>query len=254
MLPRTLQTSESERAPVAPCGAAPSASTAALPDPRSVPPRRGRAVPSQQTGGVSPDVRVLIEIGKRRVFAVALDWPGWARRARTADDALTSLGAYGPRYGAVLGEMFQPGALTVVGEVDGGSNPDFGVLAGPGAVDEGPLSPAEIARSSEILRRSWSAFDLATTGPPVALRVGPRGGGRDRDAIRAHVADAERAYAAKVGVRPPAAMPWPQRRELLVAALGNAAPVGAWPARYLARRVAWHVLDHLWEIEDRSER
>ena len=24
-----------------------------------------------------------------------------------------------------------------------------------------------------------------------------------------------------------------------------------WPARYFVRRVAWHVLDHAWEIEDR---
>jgi hypothetical protein len=26
-----------------------------------------------------------------------------------------------------------------------------------------------------------------------------------------------------------------------------------WPARYFGRRVAWHVLDHAWEIEDRIE-
>ena len=25
-----------------------------------------------------------------------------------------------------------------------------------------------------------------------------------------------------------------------------------WPTRYAARRIAWHVLDHAWEIEDRS--
>ncbi len=25
-----------------------------------------------------------------------------------------------------------------------------------------------------------------------------------------------------------------------------------WPPRYAARRIAWHVLDHAWEIEDRS--
>jgi hypothetical protein len=27
-----------------------------------------------------------------------------------------------------------------------------------------------------------------------------------------------------------------------------------WPARYAAHRIAWHALDHAWEIEDRSER
>lgn len=26
----------------------------------------------------------------------------------------------------------------------------------------------------------------------------------------------------------------------------------SWPWRYAARRVAWHALDHAWEIEDRS--
>jgi hypothetical protein len=25
-----------------------------------------------------------------------------------------------------------------------------------------------------------------------------------------------------------------------------------WPPRYAARRIAWHVLDHAWEIEERS--
>jgi hypothetical protein len=25
-----------------------------------------------------------------------------------------------------------------------------------------------------------------------------------------------------------------------------------WPARYAVRRAAWHVLDHAWELEDRS--
>ena len=26
-----------------------------------------------------------------------------------------------------------------------------------------------------------------------------------------------------------------------------------WTARYAARRIAWHALDHAWEMEDRSE-
>jgi len=32
------------------------------------------------------------------------------------------------------------------------------------------------------------------------------------------------------------------------------APDAVWPARYAIRRTAWHVLDHAWEIEDRSPR
>jgi hypothetical protein len=30
-------------------------------------------------------------------------------------------------------------------------------------------------------------------------------------------------------------------------------PPKSWPLRYAARRIGWHVLDHLWEIEDKSE-
>ena len=26
-----------------------------------------------------------------------------------------------------------------------------------------------------------------------------------------------------------------------------------WPPRYAAARIAWHALDHAWEIEDRTE-
>jgi hypothetical protein len=51
--------------------------------------------------------------------------------------------------------------------------------------------------------------------------------------------------------RPPRTS-WDQQRAALAAALRAGAPGGAWPARYVIRRTAWHVLDHAWEIEDRS--
>ncbi|HET6213465.1 MAG TPA: hypothetical protein VFE14_11405, partial [Micromonosporaceae bacterium] len=46
-------------------------------------------------------------------------------------------------------------------------------------------------------------------------------------------------------------------REAIVAALSRPSDGGpvverGWPARYAARRIAWHVLDHAWEIEDKS--
>ena len=34
---------------------------------------------------------------------------------------------------------------------------------------------------------------------------------------------------------------------------GSPLPGGTWPLRYAARRFAWHVLDHAWEIEDRTD-
>jgi hypothetical protein len=33
-------------------------------------------------------VDVVLEIGKKRTFAVALDWPGWTRRGRDEESAL----------------------------------------------------------------------------------------------------------------------------------------------------------------------
>ena len=88
----------------------------------------------------------------------------------------------------------------------------------------------------------------------------PEGGGRDRDKIVAHVLDAEIAYAGKLGLRlrtPDAgdAAAVREHRNAIVAAL-RAGTKGVtergWPARYAARRMAWHALDHAWEIEDRS--
>ena len=42
--------------------------------------------------------------------------------------------------------------------------------------------------------------------------------------------------------------------ETLGRASAGAAPLpGGWPVRYAFRRIAWHVLDHAWEIEDKSD-
>lgn len=68
-------------------------------------------------------------------------------------------------------------------------------------------------------------------------------------------------YARKMGLaRDKAAESSPDaaalRRARIVAALRVPAdletPAGGWPPRSAARRIAWPVLDHLWEIEDKS--
>jgi hypothetical protein len=38
----------------------------------------------------------------------------------------------------------------------------------------------------------------------------------------------------------------------LAAAFRAGAPGAKWPPRYAVRRFAWHVMDHAWEIEDKS--
>jgi hypothetical protein len=39
---------------------------------------------------------------------------------------------------------------------------------------------------------------------------------------------------------------------MVLAAVRAGAPGGRWPLRYAVRRSAWHVLDHAWEVEDKS--
>ena len=47
-------------------------------------------------------IRVFAEIGKRRTFVGAIDWPGWCRSGRVEGTALQTLVDYGPRYARVL--------------------------------------------------------------------------------------------------------------------------------------------------------
>ena len=108
------------------------------------------------------------------------------------------------------------------------------------------------ANFASILEACWRAFDATVADAPAELSKGPRGGGRDRDRIAAHLLDAERAYARKLGVRLPPRTPIGEHREALLETIRHDASSGAWPARYAVRRIAWHVLDHRWEIEDRS--
>jgi hypothetical protein len=107
---------------------------------------------------------------------------------------------------------------------------------------------------------TWTLFDREVEKAPASLRKGPRGGGRERDAIFAHVLDAETMYARKLGLRlkQPAtgdAAAVREHRNAIVAAIRagtKGVTEGGWPARYAARRIGWHAVDHAWEIEDRS--
>lgn len=38
---------------------------------------------------------------------------------------------------------------------------------------------------------------------------------------------------------------------MVLAALEGQPELAAWPASYAIRRLAWHVADHAWEIEER---
>lgn len=197
-------------------------------------------------------IDVYLEVGARWTFACALDWPGWCRRGKGEEAALEELAGYAGRYAEAVGVDVPAGDLRVVGRVPGDKTTDFGAPHIVGPTDDRPLRKGEAARLTDLVEAGWAAFDRGVAVAPAELRKGPRGGGRDRDRIVDHVREAERAYASRSGVRVPPRTPWPQQREVLAATLRAGAPDGAWPMRYAARRIAWHVLDHLWEIEDKS--
>ena len=199
-----------------------------------------------------PTSPVYLEQGSTHVFAVSLDWPGWCRTARSVDAALDALDAYRRRYAAVVGPRFTPGDLEVVGTVTGNRTTDFGAPDARGPWDESPLPADELRRQVGILGATWIAFDAVVAAAPELLAKGPRGGGRDRDGIVAHVQEAERAYGRKVGIRVPPRTPWDEQRDAISGAILAAPTDTSWPLGYALRRLAWHVLDHAWEIEDKS--
>jgi hypothetical protein len=203
---------------------------------------------------------IYLEHGQKKVFASALDWPGWSRWAKTDETAIDELLTYAERYAdvAVRAGLRFPTAhdVVVVERVPGDTTTDFGAPSVPAAIDAETLPAKDLARQVALLRASWELLDEVAAGAPAELRKGPRGGGRDRDGVVAHVREAERAYARKLGVR------WPpyrtdadvtaMRAELSSALLTGRAE-GEWSPAYAIRRIAWHVLDHAWEIQDKAE-
>lgn len=215
-------------------------------------------------------VAVYLEVGKKRVFACALDWPGWCRSGRDEERALEALAAYADRYAAVAREAgvpFPPAAreaFEIVERLPGSAGyTEFGVPGEVASSDAEPLTGEEAGRIAALVVASWAVFDRVAAAAPAELRKGPRGGGRDRDKMIDHVLGAEAAYARYLGIkrRQPSREDAPGiagLREDIAAALrvpSDGAPLTpkGWPPRYAARRIAWHVLDHAWEMEDRSE-
>jgi hypothetical protein len=210
---------------------------------------------------------VYLEVGSKRVFACADEWPGWCRSGRTEADALAALASYLPRYLAVVKLAGDPklplptAEFEVLERLSGNGTTDFGA---PGAVssrDARPLTSAQLKRLTALVQAAWAQFDQTVARTPAELSKGPRGGGRDRDKMVDHVLGAEIGYLAKAGVKhrtQPAygdAAALAEHRQAFLA--GLAAPDSArgpkdWPPRYSARRLAWHALDHAWEMEDRT--
>jgi hypothetical protein len=222
-----------------------------------------------------PSIKVFVETGKKKIFAGAVDWPGLCRSARDEKMALQAVTDYGSRYAQVLHSKeieFQvpndQSELIVTERHEGNSTTDFGAPAIILDADREAIDQMEYERLQTILLACWQAFDsIVQRAEGQKLRKGPRGGGRDAEKIIEHVVEADRGYLGRLA--------WKYKREggnnpveelsLTRGAILNAleaaengelpeeGPRGGviWPPRYFIRRVAWHVLDHAWEIEDR---
>jgi len=220
-------------------------------------------------------IKVFVEIGAKKTFAGAVDWPGWCRSGRDEKTALQALIDYGPRYAQVLQNRdfnFQSpadGSIFIVAErLDGNATTDFGAPAMILDADRTAIGPNELERFEALLRVCWQAFDQSVRGASDReLRKGPRGGGRDIEKILNHVVEADRQYLRRVA--------WKLKKEsgksiseeirlsrkailsALEAAVNRSLPERGprggviWAPRTFVRRVAWHVLDHAWEIDDR---
>jgi hypothetical protein len=223
----------------------------------------------------SNKIDVYLEVGQKRTFAGAIDWPGWCRSGRDEESALQSLFEYGPRYAHVLRATrlgFQPptdvSSFVVSERLKGNATTDFGAPGIAPSADASPVNSDELLRFEKILKACLRTFDAnIKTNIGKSLRKGPRGGGRQLESIIEHVVGSNEGYLNQVG--------WKlqrdntidlngqleQTRQAILNALTASArgeipakgPRGGirWTARYFVRRVAWHILDHAWEIEDR---
>ena len=220
-------------------------------------------------------IKVFAEVGKKKTFVGAVDWPGWCRSGRDEKSAIQTLIDCGPRYAQVLHhgkiEFQVPNAVSdfvIIERQAGNATTDFGAPAIILDADRAPMDRVEFERLLATLQACWQAFDSAVNrAAGRKLRKGPRGGGRDLEMILEHVLGADQAYLPRLA--------WKHKIEdgknssevlsqtrqaildtLEVAAKGDLPEQGPrggsiWPARYFIRRVAWHVIDHTWEIEDR---
>jgi hypothetical protein len=224
--------------------------------------RAGATSPHDGEVKAKTKIRVYLEVGGKRTFASAADWPGWCRSGKDEHGALDALAAYATRYAAVpkLARIqFPTGDLVfdIDERVQGNATTDYGAPGIPVKAESKRFKAQQISRMRDLLEACWTYLDQVIAKAPPELRKGPRGGGRDRDAMFDHVLGAEQAYASAIGVR----RKQPDGRDMaavrafrkaLIDGIDKPIQGAKWPVPYAIRRTAWHALDHAWEIEDRS--
>lgn len=217
---------------------------------------------------------IFLEIGSKRIFAGAIDWPGWYGQGRDERSAQEALLRTAPRYQHAI-QSTQLGfasptdlsQIQIIDRIPGNSTTDFGAPAVPPSSDAQPMDEGALQKSLAILRASWATLRItyqANLGKE--LRKGPRGGGRELDRILEHVLGANEGYLRRItwktAPRPASldaallTMAEQTERALTVAVTEGLPERGSrggviWRPLTFVRRAVWHILDHAWEIEDR---
>lgn len=215
-------------------------------------------------------LRVTLEIGLRgkKVAAVAPDWPGLERGAKTGEAAIERLQSYLPRYAQVAklagmdGKFGAMTTLEIVEQYPGTGSTDFwGISFAFSSIDGQPISSGELERELTLMQACWAFFDTVRLRVSAEMQKGPRGGGRDRDHIVRHTVANEMDWATKLGLPNLYSENLTDEivsthRDAYCNAIREFHAKGKmarnWPLRYLIRHTAYHTLDHAWEMEDKD--
>src|SRR5215831_12752364 len=157
-------------------------------------------------------LRVMLEIGTKdkQVAAVAPDWPGLERGAKTEEAAIARVQAYLPRYAPVANlegmgaEFADVATVDVVEQYPGTGSTDFwGISFAFSDIDRQELSRDALERELTLMPACWAFFDDVRARVSAEMQKGPRGGGRDRDRIVQHTFRVEQDWSKKLEVHTP---------------------------------------------------
>lgn len=216
-------------------------------------------------------LQVAIEVGPKgkKVVAVAPDWPGLERGAKTEAAAIDRLHTYLPRYALVAklagmeGEFAAITTMDIVERYPGTGSTDFwGISFAFSSSDQQAVSSEALERELTLMQACWTFFDHVRFRVSAEMQKGARGGGRDRDHIVRHTLATEmRDWTRKLGL--PDLFSENMTDEIInthraayCSAIRTFHTEGkmarTWPLRYLIRHTAFHTLDHAWEMEDKD--
>ena len=219
---------------------------------------------------MADELRVMLEVGPKgkKVVAVAPDWPGLERGAKTGEAAIERLQSYLPRYAQVAklagmdAEFAAISTVDVVEQYPGTGSTDFwGISFAFSGIDRQAMSSEESERELMLMQACWAFFDDVRSRVSAEMQKGPRGGGRDRDQIVRHTFGTEQDWAKKIGVLTlQGAMLTDDGlqahrdayRKAIRAFHSQGKTARTWPLRYLIRHTAYHTMDHAWEMEDKD--